>query len=106
MADNRMYLRCRGCGAELMLAKSFMHDWHNVKTAEEKGQELFDFIERHQHCCDELDVDICGVDPYDNDFEPFELTYENRPDWGNQPTLQQLAKEKELGRIIKTEKEE
>ena len=97
MADNRMYLRCRGCGAEVMLAKSFMHDWHNVKTAEEKGQELFDFIEQHQHCCDELDADVCGgVDPYDKDFEPFELTYENRPDWGSsKPTLQQLQKEKE-----------
>ena len=93
MADNRMYLRCRGCGAELILAKSFMHDWHNVKTPAEKGQELYDFIEQHQHCCDELEEDTCGCHPYDKDFEPFELTYENRNEWGNIPTLQQKDRE-------------
>ena len=85
MADNRMYLRCRGCGAELMLAKSFMFYWHNVKPAEEKGRELYDFISDHQHCCEEMD------EFYDVDFEPFELTYENRPEYGRQPTL--LSKE-------------
>ena len=93
MAYNRMYLRCRGCGAELMLAKSFMHDWHNAKTPAEKGQELYDFIEQHQHCCDELEDDTCGMNPYHQDFEPFDLTYENRQDWGHQPTLQQKDRE-------------
>ena len=93
MADNRMYLRCRGCGEEIMLAKLFMNDWHNVMTPTEKGQELFDFIEKHQHCCEGLEHDTCGMSPLHPDFEPFELTYENRPDWRHTPTLQQKDRE-------------
>lgn len=88
-----MYLRCRGCGAEIMLAKLFGGDWHNIKSPTEKGQELYDFIEKHQDCCKELEDDTCGMNPYSFDFEPFELTYENQSDWGNKPTLQQKDKE-------------
>ena len=76
-----------------MLAKSFDHHWHNVKIPSVKGQEIYDFIEAHQCCCDELEEDTCGCHPFDPDFEPFELTYENRPDWGNKQTLQERDRE-------------
>ena len=90
-----MFLRCKGCGKEMMLGKTFMHDWHNVRTAEEKGKELADFIQEHGHCCDWLETDTCGgINPFDDaQFEPFELTYESQDDWGERKTLQQLDKE-------------
>ena len=95
MADNRMYLHCRGCGAELMLAKMYSNDWHNVMSPEEKGRELFDFIEEHQHCCEGLEEDTCGINPFHPDFEPFMLTYENRDDWPHMNERLQL-RDKEL----------
>ena len=51
MADNRMYLRCRGCGEAMVLAK--MH--------------TIDEYARHVE--------------FDRDFEPFDLIYENDPDF-------------------------
>ena len=90
-----MYLRCKGCGKEMMLGKVFLHVWHNVRTAEEKGDELNDFINIHGHCCDGLSAEACGgINPFDDaHFEPFELTYESQDDWGERKTLQQIDKE-------------
>ena len=98
MSNNRMYLRCKGCGAEMMLGKVTGGDWHNVKSHEEKGRELEEFINHHGHCFEGLSEETCGgVNPYDDiHFEPFELTYESQEDFGKKKSLQQIEKEKEL----------
>lgn len=79
----------------MMLGKTTGNDWHNVKSYEEKGKELDDFISFHGHCCEGLSEDTCGgVNPYDDmNFEPFELTYESQIDWGKRKSLQQMERE-------------
>ena len=79
----------------MMLDKTTGDGWHNVKSFEEKGRELEEFIEKHGHCCDELEKDTCGgISPWDAfKFEPFELTYESQEDYGCRKTLQQLDRE-------------
>lgn len=51
MANNRMYLRCRGCGAHLFLGKSnlggFWYESYNDVPLEEK---LNEFYEEHNYC--------------------------------------------------------
>ena len=94
MANNRVYLRCKGCGGELMLGKLFSGNWHFTVKPESKGIQLADFFQKHSDCCKGLENDTCGgISSYDYNFEPFELTYENREDWGMQPTLQQKDKQ-------------
>lgn len=90
-----MYLRCKGCGAEIMLGKTFSHSWGLAISETEKTIQLEEFLNKHSSCCDELESDTCGgISPFDEvNFEPFELTYENQNDWGKRKTLQQLDKE-------------
>ena len=95
MANNRMYLRCRGCGEELMLGKCLSYGWYFSIPEQEKGEQLQEFLGRHSHCCKGLEKDTCGgVSPFDSfNFEPFELTYENRDDWQQKPSLQDIDKQ-------------
>ena len=95
MAHNRMYLRCRGCGEEIMLGKCLSSGWYFSIPEQEKGYQLQRFLEKHSHCCEELEEDTCGgVSPFDSfNFEPFELTYENRDDWQQKPSLQDIDKQ-------------
>ena len=95
MADNRMYLRCKGCGAELMLGKRLIDDgWYFSLSNEDKGRQLQAFLQQHSDCCFSLEHDtLGGMSPCDPDFEPFELVYENREDWGHMQTLQQKDRE-------------
>lgn len=96
MANNRMYLRCRGCGAEIMLGKIVLgYEWYFPLGEKEKGEELQKFLLDHSKCCLDLEIDTCGgISPYDSmSFEPFELTYEMRDEYGNEKTLQQLDRE-------------
>ena len=81
MADNRMYLRCRGCGDAIALAKmNTGMGWYSVMSAEHKGRVLLDFIEQHQTCCNTIDEYARHVE-MDKDFEPFDLIYENNPNF-------------------------
>ncbi len=95
MNKNKMYLRCRGCGAELMLGKNMGERWRFTIPQEEIGEQLYSFLVEHTCCCYGLEDDTCGgVSPFDDfKFEPFELTYEGRSDYGEQKTLQELDKE-------------
>lgn len=78
----------------MTLGKVFLGPWYFVPTCEEQGKKLYTFLQNHSGCCKGLEEDTCGgISPFDSDFEPFELTYENRDDWGHQPTLQQKDKE-------------
>ena len=83
MANNRMYLRCKGCGKEMVLAKMFPGTgYYFTKTAEEKGRELADFLKEHSIRCHEYDKDGAATcNAFDEDFEPFELVYENNPNY-------------------------
>ena len=97
MADNRMYLRCRGCGEAMVLAK--MHTstgWYSVMSAEQKGRELLDFIEKHHTCCNNIDDYARHVET-DRDFKPFDLIYENDPDFA----LGEHYMEKNREKVIK-----
>ena len=47
MADNRMYLRCKGCGEEMMLGKAFADKWYFTVSYEEKGRQLQSFLSEH-----------------------------------------------------------
>lgn len=80
MANNRMFLICKGCGAEIMLGKTLGDEWYFSIPEEEKGKQLQEFLNKHCHCCEGMTKEECGgVSPFDSfNFEPFELTYENR----------------------------
>ena len=95
MANNRTFLRCKGCGKIIMLGKTFGHEWYFTKSNEEKGEELAEFLKNHSHCCDDLDAKTCGgVSPYDDArFEPFELIYESQEDFGKKKSFQQIDNE-------------
>lgn len=47
MANNRLYIRCKGCGAELYLAKNFAYAYIVNDDIEEK---LTKFFEDHAFC--------------------------------------------------------
>jgi hypothetical protein len=97
MADNRMYLRCRGCGEELFLGKriGIGYYWYNYgkennashaddptwKKQDERPFEyrLNQFYEDHE---------LCGEDG----FDCFELYYESPPAWLKQEVEDHVQK--------------
>lgn len=67
MADNRMYLRCKGCGGCILLAKQFGLNWewnrfNSINT-------LNDYFDWHIGCVD------------DRPAGDFELLYETEDDF-------------------------
>ncbi len=71
MANNRMYLRCKGCGKEFFLGKRFGGGYYISQYEQYKGVPLMErlnkFYEDHEWCGDE------GLDC-------FELIYEDPPE--------------------------
>ena len=66
MANNRIYLRCKDCGAEFFLGKRFGEEYYiSDYPSDEKPLKgrLNDFYEKHY---------MCGMKGPDN----FEMTYE------------------------------
>lgn len=47
MANNRMMIRCRSCGASIVIAKHFLTPWHTVQDLDDK---LTAFFEEHYFC--------------------------------------------------------
>lgn len=77
-----------------MILGKLYGDWHFISSNEEKGRQLRSFLERHGDCCIGLKEDtLGGMSACDPNFEPFELVYENRDDWGHMQTLQEKDKE-------------
>lgn len=78
----------------MMLGKAFTDKWYFTVSYEEKGRQLQSFLSEHSDCCKGLEHDTCGgISPFNPDFEPFELVYENREEWGHQQTFQERDKE-------------
>lgn len=73
MANNRMYLVCRYCGAYCVLGKYYPVEWY-VNDPKPKGEELDSFLREHS---------ICDYTLYDQNFnfdeEGFTLVYESSP---------------------------
>lgn len=51
MANNRIYLRCRGCGNVLFLGKSYLDGfYYPCNTDVSLERQLNDFYEEHNYC--------------------------------------------------------
>lgn len=85
MANNRMYLRCKGCGACLFLGKTFLSGYYAPRP-DLLGQEIDMFFKDHNYC-ENPKVDL-SVMPYDAEAFPlpddcsgldgaFDIVYEN-----------------------------
>lgn len=59
MANNRMMIRCRSCGASIVIAKHLLTPWRIVPQLEDK---LTKFFEEHYYCKENHNV-------YPNSFE-------------------------------------
>ena len=66
MANNRLYLRCRQCGAKIFLAKHFMSPWY---IDPERLRYINEFLAQHCSCPDRK---------YDVHYNSFELVDEFR----------------------------
>ena len=73
MANNRMYLKCGGCGAEFMLGKFYPGDtgWYQPKSDDIFAIGFGDFLHTHS--------DICGIECDVSQEYLFELVYECPP---------------------------
>ena len=78
MANNRMFLNCKGCGDYIGLGKTYLDGYCNAPNS----SELAEFYTKHHHCY-EHDIDLEDIDGY---FEvnitetPFYLSYEHARD--------------------------
>jgi len=64
MADDRMYLRCKACGEQILLAKCHAPIYNNFFHADEK----YDRFLRDHSCCNHLGC---------KGYQYFELKYES-----------------------------
>ena len=71
MANDRMYIRCKGCGDLHFLAKELGDGYYTTHEGEELRRGLDDFFDRHK-CCH---FDYCG-----KWHGGFELVYESDDD--------------------------
>ena len=68
MANNRIYMRCRGCGAVLFLGKSnYGGYWYDSYRGLPLERKLNDFYEEHNYC-DKVPTN--GPWPYDEEYFP------------------------------------
>ena len=90
MANNRIYLRCKGCGDTLFLGKTFLHgyywDPYGGKPLEDRLNEFYD---KHNYCMNPKS----DRTPYDEHLFPlpecfdgcdgaFDIVYENNEGTG------------------------
>lgn len=66
MANNRMILRCRACGEQIVLAKNFGAEWYSHASQ----QRLDSFFAEHNIC----GLDLPKGEKWDHQFE---LIYED-----------------------------
>lgn len=68
MANNRIYLRCRGCGEVLFLGKSYLGGFYYTSYDDAPlERRLNDFYEKHNYC---ENPKYSGIVPYDKEAFP------------------------------------
>ena len=73
MANNRIYLRCKGCGATLFLGKTFLRGYYFDRYGGPPLEDrLNDFYETHNYC----DCPKAESKPYDERLFPLPIGYE------------------------------
>lgn len=73
MANNRIYLRCKGCGATLFLGKTFLQGYYWEDYGGGPLQDrLNDFYDTHNYC----DCPKAESKPYDEKLFPMPVGYE------------------------------
>lgn len=75
MADNRIYLRCRQCGAGFFLGKYYLGNTYYLDEKLFNLNKLNEFYEEHHWCNNELSYD-CNF--YEPKFEPKDVNAENQ----------------------------
>lgn len=79
MANNRIYMRCEGCGGEWFVAKHYSAGWW--RAPEHESESLMAWLEKHEDC----------FEPFRGDFThdgegQFTLQYENTSEpWRPRP---------------------
>ena len=68
MANNRLYLRCKGCGETFFLGKRMLDTYYNTDNYySDKGvpmhRRINDFFSKHKYC------DGYGLDCYELEYE-------------------------------------
>lgn len=88
MANNRIYIRCKGCGATLFLGKTFTHGyyWENYYgEGVHLEDRLNEFFDKHNYCSEQMEDPPFPYDaflfPLPEDFGgcdgAFDIVYEN-----------------------------
>ena len=80
MANDRMYIRCKGCGDLHYLAKCYDDGYFTTHEGEELRQGLDDFFDRHKWCY------------RDKYYGGFELVYESDEDAENEDEDERIRK--------------
>lgn len=76
MAENVLKLKCRACGAEIMLAQTnYNHGWGFKDNFKHKGCELFGFLYAHS-ICHKRRKDLPDEERENLMYYPFELAYD------------------------------
>jgi len=95
MANNRIYLRCKGCGETLFLGKTYLDGYYWTSyDGVPLDRKLNDFYEKHNYCSrQKVDAKQMMYDeklfPLPNGFDgcdgAFDIVYENSDGTGFDP---------------------
>ena len=66
MANNRIFMRCRGCGECLYLGSTYFGGYQITKSAEPLEDKLNAFFKRHNYC----DLPKVSIPAYDENAFP------------------------------------
>ena len=67
MADNRIYMKCSVCGAELFLGKSYYNGAFYTNYSPDEGsleEKLNRFYDKHMHLDDDVQFNLLGTNFY------------------------------------------
>ena len=89
MANNRIYLKCRGCGEVLYLGKRYAGAyWYSDYEGKDLKTKLNDFYDEHWDC-------------RGSSFDNFEIAYEDEPDREAEVIKERAQKKAEIHEITK-----
>lgn len=73
MADNRMYLKCEGCGEEFYLARYSSSVWRVAGYAKQFFADFDEFLEDHSLPCIRFTLSRWGDTPFSLEYESLPL---------------------------------